>query len=259
MARERRKESATGYYHVMMRGMNREFLFRLDVDKLRFLEIVKEQQATGLIELVAWCLMNNHVHMIVKAKVTALSKAVKILSLKYSAYYNRGQRRIGPVFGDRFRSENIEDDSYLLGALRYIHMNPVKAQLVNDPASYEWSSFGEYVGESMYIDQGQKAFVLGLFGENMTSFAKFHAQADDSRYLETREDAEKYRDELAAKVLEGFCNELGVTSAKEIQSSPELFEEISRRLVKDAGLSFRKAAELLETTHNRVYQALQDE
>lgn len=243
----------------MMRGINREFLFRLDVDKHHFLELVKEQQAKGFIELVAWCLMNNHVHMIVKAEVAALSKAVKILSLKYSAYYNRGQRRVGPVFGDRFRSENIEDDGYLLGALRYIHMNPVKAQLAKDPADYEWSSFGEYLGESMYIDQGQKDFVLGLFGKNVASFAQFHAQVDDDRYLETREDADKYREELAASVLEGFCNELGVTSAKEIQSSPELLEEISRRLVQDVGLSLRKAAGLLETTHNRVYQALQDE
>ncbi|MBS3949340.1 MAG: transposase [Peptococcaceae bacterium] len=258
MARQARQESETGYYHVMMCGINREFIFREDTNKACFMELVKEQQANGLLELLAWCVMDNHVHMILKAEKVAMSKAIKIISLKFAAHYNRGQKRTGPVFGDRFRSEIIENDTYLLGTLRYIHRNPVKAKLANDMATYRWSSFGEYLGLLQYVAAGQKAFVLELFCGGLKSFVSFHAQEDDVEYLEIREEAEQNRETLAFAVIESFCRENGVTYAKEIQGSPELFREICRRLVQDSGLSLRKTAEYLSTTHHRVHEALQD-
>lgn len=258
MARQARRESGTGYYHVMMRGINREFLFKMDSNKAYFMELLGEQQANGMFELMAWCLMDNHAHMVVKANIEDMSKAIKIVSLKYAAHYNRTLKRNGPVFGDRFRSENIEDDTYLLGALRYIHLNPVKAKLVNDIAAYPWSSFREYLGQAQYVAPSQKAFVLELFAGNLKSFLSFHEQEDVIEYLEVREDVEKNREALAVAVIENFCRENGVTHAKEIQANPELFEELCRRLVQGAGLSLRKTAGYLATTHQRVHQALQE-
>lgn len=68
--------------------------------------------------------MSNHLHAIVKTELATLSRAVKVINLRYAARYNRRYRRVSPVFGDRYRSEVIEDDAYLLGALRYIHKEP---------------------------------------------------------------------------------------------------------------------------------------
>lgn len=258
MARQARRESTTGYYHVMMRGINREFLFRRDADKASFMELVREQQASGLFEVLAWCVMDNHVHMVLKAEKSSLSKAIKIISLKFAAHYNREQKRIGPAFGDRFRSENIEDDSYLLGALRYIHKSPVKAGLAMDVAQYRWSSFCEYLGLSQYVAAEQKAFVLGLFGGHLQSFVAFHAEEDDADYLETKEDAEHNQQIRAAHAVERFCQENGVTDARQIHSSPVLFREICEILVNEVGLTLRKTAEHLATTHQRVHEALQN-
>jgi len=106
-------------------------------------------------------------------------------------------RRVGPVFGDRYRSEGIEDDAYLLGALRYIHLNKVS--------------------------------VLGLLGGNVRGFTEFHRQSDLTLYLEASEDRESYRLAVAHQGLERFR------------------------------LTLRKAAEVLETSHTKVYQALQDD
>jgi REP element-mobilizing transposase RayT len=258
MARQARQESGTGYYHVMMRGINREFLFKRDSDKAYYMELVREQQVNRMLELLAWCVMDNHVHMIVKAEKEEMSKAIKIISLKFAAHYNREHKRIGPVFGDRFRSENIEDDKYLLGALRYVHLNPVKAKLVNDMAAYRWSSFVEYLGQAHYVTDGQKAVALELFGGDLQRFITFHAQEDDSEYLEIREDVEQNKEALASAAIETFCRENGVMHAKEIQASPELFGELCRRLVHGVGLSLRKTAEYLATTHQKVHQALQE-
>ncbi|MDP3059095.1 MAG: transposase [bacterium] len=258
MVRQARQESSTGYYHVMIRGINRESLFSRELDKKNFLELIVEQQASGAFELALWCLMDNHAHLIVQAELNKLSKAIKIISLKFAARYNHDHKRSGPVFGDRYRSENIEDDSYLIGATRYIHNNPVKAKLVSDPTEYDWSSFGEYLNEVRYIGQAQKEFVLGLFGDSLSDFAAFHRQEDDVRYLEISEDVDRYREELATKIVEEFCSSNGIVSARQVQNNPMLFEEICRRLVEEAGLSLRKTAEHLETTHNKVYEILRE-
>ncbi|MBS3938339.1 MAG: hypothetical protein KGZ50_07185 [Peptococcaceae bacterium] len=105
---------------------------------------------------------------------------------------------IWPVFGERFRSERIESDAYLSGALRYIHRNPVKASITQDVAGYEWSSYGEFFNDVRYINEEQKAVVLDLFAINIRSLAQFHAQEDDNDYLETREDIEKYKRDSTA-------------------------------------------------------------
>lgn len=258
MARKPRQESSAQYYHVMVRGINRDFFFKRDSEKQLFLELVKEQREDKLLELAAWCIMDNHVHMIVKAGIASMSKAIKIISVKFAARYNKAYERTGPVFGDRYRSESIEDDTYLLGVLRYIHLNPVKAGMTVSPSQYQWSSYGEYVNRAKHISQEQRVFILGMFGGNQERFVDFHARPDDTEYLEIPEDREKYRRELALSLLEAFCAEKHVTRAKQIHSNPELFAEICLRLTQGAKLSLRQVAEVLDTSHGRVHRALKD-
>ncbi|MBT9157338.1 MAG: hypothetical protein DDT36_00319 [Firmicutes bacterium] len=259
MPRSARQESATGYYHVVLRGINREHIFRADVGKLLFLDLVSEQQTEGRLQLVCWCLMSNHAHLIIRADVGAMSMAIKLISQKYSAHHNRRQKRVGPAFGGRFSSESIEDDRYLLGALRYIHMNPVKAKLVDDPLAYKWSSFGEYLGKASFIDPAQKAFVLSLVSGEARDFVALHHQKDETGYLETREEVLANKERVAVALIEGFCQEKGVAKAREVYARPELFAEICHMLVVEGKLPLRQAAELLGTTHNKVYLALQDD
>ncbi|MDP3058841.1 MAG: hypothetical protein Q8N36_05245, partial [bacterium] len=121
-----------------------------------------------------------------------------------------------------------------------------------------WSSFAEYLNRAKYISSEQKDFVLGLFGDSLVDFVAFHLQEDDVSYLEISEDIERYREELTIKIVEDFCSSNGIVSERQVQNNPMLFEEICRRLVEDAGLSLRKTAEHLETTHNKVYEILRE-
>jgi len=259
MPRTGRQVSSTGYYHVMISGSNKEFVFQSDDERRLLLDLLGEQQASGKLELAAWCIMSNHLHAIVKTELETLSRAVKVISLRYAARYNRLHRRVGPVFGDRYRSEVIEDDAYLLGALRYIHMNPVQARLVADPADYQWSSYREYTMDIACISEAQKEFVLGLLGGSARGFTEFHRQSDLTLYLETSEDRETYRLAAAHKALELFCALHGIERAAQLKHDPEIFAAICRQLTQDVGLTLRKAAEVLETSHTKVYQALQDD
>ncbi len=258
MARQARQESSTGYYHLMMRGINGEGIFGQDRDKVHFLELFSEQQEAGFLSLAAWCIMDTHIHAIVQAKKAALAAAAKVVSIKYARHYNRTQARLGPVFCGRFRSERIEDENYLLGTVRYVHMNPVKAGLVWSPHEFQRSSFLDYMGSAKHLHPAEKSFVLGFFGGDLSKFTSFHDRADDNEYLETREDAGRERQERAVKTIEQFCREQGIEKVADFHRHPALFEKICRVLVNGLGLSLRKAAEHLETTHSRVYQALSE-
>jgi len=230
MPRIGRQASSSGYFHVLIREINTEFVFQSDDERRFLLKLLCEPQTSDKFELAAWCIMGNHLHDTVKAPLETLSRAIKVITLRYAARYNRLHRRVGPVFGDRYRSEAIEDDAYLLGALRYIHLNPVQARLVADPADYQWSSYSEYTMEAAHISETQKMFVLELLGGSVRGFTEFHRQSDLTLYLETSEDRESYRWAVAHLGLEQFCALHGVERAMQLKRAPAIFSAICRQL-----------------------------
>lgn len=155
MPRRARKKSSTGIYHVMLRGIDRAVIFHDDEDCERFLSLMDECRhplrhagedracpASGSAAgIFAYCLMGNHVHMLVQEGEEPIEKLMKRIGVRYAAWFNMKYRRTGHVFQDRFRSEPVEDDAYLLATCRYIALNPVKAGITEKPGVYEWCSF----------------------------------------------------------------------------------------------------------------------
>ncbi|WP_051254978.1 transposase [Pontibacillus marinus] len=105
-------------------------VFHRDEDRLRFLDTLKRYKLENEIQVLAWCLMDNHVHLLLKEKDKSISALMKRLGISYASYYNWTYRTNGHLFQDRFKSEVVESDSYLATVVRYIHMNPVKAMSV---------------------------------------------------------------------------------------------------------------------------------
>lgn len=157
MPRKSRRKSATGVYHVMVRGINKERIFLHDRDKwmyMKFLCDVKEETETGL---HAFCLMNNHVHLLVKENhETGLGDFMKKLSIRYAMWFNGNYNRTGHLFQDRFKSETVESERYYRVVTRYIIQNPVKAKMVTTSRDYQWSSYNEaikgYCGIQCHLD-----------------------------------------------------------------------------------------------------------
>jgi len=156
MPRQARIQSESNYYHIMMRGNNRENIFNWDGQKLFFIELLEIQKADGLLDIVAYCLMDNHVHIIVNAELKNIATTLKVTNIKYAMKFNRELGRVGHVFQDRYKSEGIDDERYLLQVIRYVHNNPVKAKMVSQPADYKWSSFNEYINSTKIISHQQK-------------------------------------------------------------------------------------------------------
>lgn len=140
MPRRPRQLAESGVYHVVLRGVNRDAVFLEDEDFERFLSVLRAvRDATGC-RVLAYCLMTNHVHLVLRTTDEPVGLVLKRLGIRYAGWFNRKYGRVGHFFQDRFVSRPVEDDAYLLTVLRYVWNNPVKAGICERPQDYRWSS-----------------------------------------------------------------------------------------------------------------------
>lgn len=161
MPRIRRQISESGYYHVMVRGNARQIIFESDGGRKFFLDCLENSLEGTSASILAWCLMDNHVHLLFSDPDGQLSAIMHRILTKYARFFNSLGDRVGHVFQDRFKSIPIESDSYLLEAVRYIHRNPVKEGLCDMPGDYRWSSYGDYLSGFGFTDTGTILSMLG--------------------------------------------------------------------------------------------------
>lgn len=147
MSRTSRLKGENAFYHVMQRGNAKKEIFRDSRDKERYLQALKMQQHKYGFELYSYCLMDNHIHLLLGAAGADISDVMKGLNVSYVQYFNKKHACCGHLFQGRFKSEIVDTDSYLLQASKYIHLNPVTAKIVNNPIDYSWSSYGIYMGQ----------------------------------------------------------------------------------------------------------------
>jgi len=133
-------------YHVMNRGSGRQKIFRNNVHRMMFMDLLNEAYKMFDLKVFAYCLMDNHYHLLVSTPDANLARIMRHINGVYTQRYNRLQKTDGPLFRGRYRAILIGDDCYQLILSRYIHLNPVKAKIVNNPADYEWSSYRAYLG-----------------------------------------------------------------------------------------------------------------
>jgi len=140
-------KSKTGIYHVILRGINRQVIFDDDEDNGRLVETLERYKSICDFKLYAYCLMRNHIHLLLETGKEDLDLVIKRVAGSYVYWYNLKYKRSGHLFQDRFRSEAVENDRYFLTVLRYIHQNPVAAGLCKEPAAFKYSSYKDYLND----------------------------------------------------------------------------------------------------------------
>jgi len=140
MPRTQRSKSGSGIYHIIMRGINRQYIFEEPEDSDKFIQTLQQYKEISEYELFAYCMMGNHLHLLIRVGKEPIEQLMRRICGSYVYWYNKKYSRIGNLFQDRFKSEPIEDDSYFLTALRYIFQNPVKAGLVKRAEQYTGSN-----------------------------------------------------------------------------------------------------------------------
>jgi len=163
MARKPRIQFEGAFYHIIVRGNQRQNIFVEEADRREYLErLRKYKEKCGFI-LYAYVLMSNHVHLLVETPKEPISRIMQMINFTYTQYFNKKYGKVGHLFQGRYKSYLCDKDSYLLSLVRYIHNNPVRAGLVKNAGAYEWSSHGEYLREKPGLVDTDK--VLRLFSE----------------------------------------------------------------------------------------------
>jgi putative transposase len=148
MPRKRRIALAHYPHHIIQRGHNRKNVFRTEKDRITYLDTLKEFRQTLGLQVYGYCLMTNHVHLIVDpgADPANLSLLMKRLAGRHTRRINRLERKTGTSWEGRFKCSPIESDRYLLACTRYVDLNPVRAKMVEAPEDYPWSSYRARIG-----------------------------------------------------------------------------------------------------------------
>jgi len=162
MSRSARVLSESGIYHVMIRGINKQCLFEDTEDYSKFLYCILDLKSNTDFILYAYCLMGNHVHLLIKEGREPLSQVIKRIGIRYVFWFNSKYERFGHLFQDRFKSEPIDSDEYFLTVLAYIYQNPKNAGLCKHAQDYEWCSL-KYLGRSKIVDEAELFEVFPLY------------------------------------------------------------------------------------------------
>jgi REP element-mobilizing transposase RayT len=245
MVRTARQESDTGYYHVMARGNNKEMIFRDISEKQYFLEELQAKINEGDISLLSYCVMDNHMHLLIFSDLESMTDALKRINIKFAMRYNTKYNRVGHVFQDRYKSEVINTGKYLLSALRYIHNNPVKAKIVSRAKDYKWSSYKAYInGDNDLINPKEQEMIIDMVGGSIKLFEQFHLEEDMHEFIEIREDLEREREERARRIIDSYCRKYNVDNIDKFHDNRNLLEEIIIELIQLSKLSHRRIAEI---------------
>ncbi|MEF9941736.1 MAG: transposase [Lachnospiraceae bacterium] len=243
MPRAARKESATKVYHIIARGLNKEAIFQQDREKKRFLKLMQVYIGEFNIELYGFCVMPNHVHLLLKSELSELSIFLAKVLASYAHYYNYKHKRIGYVFQDRYKSQCVENEEYFWHCLRYIHLNPVKAKLISNIDQYPYSSFIEYFRKTpRYIHIKAITMFLSKFKTKL-QFLQFHTQKSKELFDDIDEEIQLQRKEVLLAVLQQLAKEEN-QSIEEILECGEYKEKYLGRL-KILSLSKKKLERLI--------------
>jgi len=248
MPRQARKKSESGIYHVLLRGINRQTIFEDEEDSDEFLKILGLYKAELNCSIYAYCLMLNHVHLLISIGGEDIPVFMRKAGAKYVYWYNRKYDRIGGLFQDRYKSEPVEDDGYFLTALRYIHLNPVKAGICITVSDYKESSYNDYLHPRK--DQiTDTEFALRLLSRKQ--FPEFHNEGGDENCLEVQ-DIKRIGDSKAKAIMQAVSQ---CSNAADFQALTREKRDWCLSQLKEEGLSVRQIERLTGINRGVVQKA----
>ena len=237
MPRAPRLKSQSGIYHIMLRGINQQVIFEDEEDYLKFIETLKSYKAISEYKVFAYCLMSNHIHILLKVGKEDLDVIMKRIAGSYVYWYNWKYYRKGHLFQDRFRSEPVDDNEYFLTVLRYIHQNPLKSEITEKIDEYKYSSYNEYISSENDIVDAD--FVYKIMDKE--SFIEYHNRENEEKCLDIEDLVFRLSDADAMKTIKRVSR---CENATEFQVLEQSQRDKYIKKLKKSGLSIRQISRL---------------
>ncbi|MGH4119001.1 transposase [Clostridium sp.] len=174
MARMARLKAADAIYHIMCKSISEVNLYRDSEDKKKYLSLVKKYKELHSVKIYGYCLMDNHVHLLVDSNGADISKVMHGINFSYAMYFNKKYKRDGHLFKGRFKSIIVDNDLYLKTVSLYIHNNPSSICEFKDcPEKYAFSSLGIFIGKRRdHFNIVDFRFIMSFFSNNLYTARK---------------------------------------------------------------------------------------
>ncbi len=223
----------TPFFHIMCQGINKEYIFSSEQDKIKYMKIMEKTKEEIKIIILAYCIMNNHVHILFHEKDTKqITKYMQKVNLLYAKYYNKKYERVGYVFRDRFKTQPIYTERYLCTCVRYIYNNPVKANICNHAKEYKYSSYSQ---NKFYtdtpIERKIRKFICGE--EVQEEYNEFVLLED-----------EQNKKQIHEEIFEELLQQKNIT-LKDLKNNKELLAKLVKKLKNDYKISFRSMERMI--------------
>jgi len=226
--------SLSGYYHVIVRGVGKQILFEEEKDYRYYISLLKKYSGEIPVTINTYCLMDNHVHLLLRDTDNCLPLFMKKTGVSYAAYYNKKYERTGHLFQDRYLSEAVETREYMLTVFRYILNNPMAAGIC--PASeYMWSSYRRYGDPDSFVDTKLLYKMIGSWEK----YAAYISTGNDDRCLEYN--MRNRDDEWAREIVKEVLGKNSGTALKGFDKEPR---DNALRDLRACGLSVRQIERL---------------
>ena len=225
MPRLPRNNIKTSYFHVMVQGIDKEYIFNRKIDIKYYISILYELKDELNIKIIAYCIMNNHAHLLIHTNdVSNLTKYMHKTNTKYAIYYNKIHDRVGYVFRNRFKSEGIYIERQLYNCISYIYNNPVKAKICRTPEEYPYSNSKYYKG---IIEENNLYSFLGM--DNDKDYKKIIKTYLIENNMK-KEELIKHKESLKELIV--ILRKNNKISFRKMEEELEISRETLRKLIK---------------------------
>ena len=250
MPRTTRKQSKLNIYHAVLSSVNKQIIFEEDADCKYFLDSLKKSCLVSTCNVLAYCLMDNHIHLILEmAGNESIGTLIQRIASRFVIRYNQKYERKGHLFQGRFFGEPIETEQYLINAVRYVLQNPVRAGIVSAPGEYPWSSCRAYMGSNDQITNPDTFRALFSSDEEMADCLNTMISKEDFKSMNG---AGRLTDREALKVL---ADTTGCSNPSDFQMIPKQKRNEYLRKLKNKGLSVRQISRLTGVSKTTVERA----
>lgn len=243
MPRIARKYFKSKFKHIIVQGINKQSIFENDKYIQKYKEIILNKLKKSNVLILAYCIMNNHTHFLMYSEDSNnISKYMQKVNGAYSQFYNKINERVGYVFRDRYYSQDILTQNQLYNCLRYIHNNPVKANICKNMGQYKYSSYNEFLKKQEIINNKGIVLLFGTDEDYKEEFEEVHKYVQDENFIDVKE-----------KSIEEFISEIEKRyDIKTVRYNKSILKNVIKKARKETDVKIVKLAEILGIGKNTV-------
>lgn len=243
-----RQNLGTPFLHLMVQGINKEYIFKTNEYSEKYLKLINKYKEEYKITIIAYCIMSNHAHLLVYAEnIEQLGEYMHKVNLIYSQFYNKKNNRCGVVFRNRYKAEPIHNVKYLVNCIRYIHMNPVKAKIVDKVEQFPYSSAKEYMNNGPIT---KNKIMKEIFGSEYNYESIFCSQP---QYIFIDEEKPSYNEvkKYMDIAINDFLNENDTKMIRVLEDKETLIK-IVKYLKQNCNFQYKDIAEKFMITNHAM-------